>query len=47
MAFDCVDWLDLQRLATALVMPLPLGLLLGLAGLALVWRVRWRRAGWR
>ena len=34
-----VDWLDLQRLATALVMPL--GLLLGLAGLALVWRVRW------
>lgn len=41
MAFDFVDWLDLQRLATALVMPLSLGLLLGLAGLALVWWVRW------
>ncbi|WP_295541560.1 YdcF family protein [uncultured Thiohalocapsa sp.] len=41
MAFDGVDWLDLQRLATALVMPLPLGLALGLIGLALVWRLRW------
>ncbi|MBK1620611.1 hypothetical protein CKO42_19690 [Lamprobacter modestohalophilus] len=31
----------MQRFATALVMPLSLGLLLGLAGLVLVWRVRW------
>ena len=35
-----MDWLDLQRIATALVMPLSLGLLLGLLGLALVWRAR-------
>jgi uncharacterized SAM-binding protein YcdF (DUF218 family) len=35
------DWLDLQRLATALVMPLPLGLLIALFGLVLVWRLRW------
>ena len=40
-----MDWLDLQRLATALVMPLSLGLLLGLIGLALVWRVRVRGLG--
>ncbi|CRI68125.1 conserved hypothetical protein [Thiocapsa sp. KS1] len=36
-----VDWLDLQRLATALIMPLSLGLMLGAVGLALVWRMRW------
>ncbi|MEA3643242.1 MAG: hypothetical protein VBE63_25385 [Lamprobacter sp.] len=35
-----MGWLDLQRLATALVMPLSLGLLLGLIGLALAWRAR-------
>jgi len=37
-----MDWLDLQRLATALVMPLSPGVLLGIIGLALVWRARWR-----
>ena len=43
-----MGWLDAQRLATALVMPLSLELLLGLIGLALVWRAllgltaRWR-----
>jgi uncharacterized SAM-binding protein YcdF (DUF218 family) len=36
-----IDWLHLQRLATALVMPLPLGLLIALFGLALLWRLRW------
>jgi len=39
--YRLVDSLDVQRLATALAMPLSLGLVLGAAGLALVWRVRW------
>ena len=35
-----MDWLDLQRLATALIMPLSGGLMLGVVGLVLVWRLR-------
>lgn len=39
------DWLDAQRLLTALVMPLPLGLGLAIAGCALGWWARTRRWG--
>ena len=39
-----MDGLDLQRLLTALIMPLPLGLGLALGGLILLWRAR--RVGW-
>ena len=41
-----MDSLDLQRLITALLMPLPLGLLLAGAGLTLLAASRWRRGGW-
>ena len=41
-----MDGLDLQRLITALLMPLPLGLLLAGAGLVLLAASRWRRSGW-
>ena len=41
-----MDGLDLQRLITALLMPLPLGLLLAGAGLILLAASRWRRGGW-
>ncbi|MCO5760809.1 MAG: hypothetical protein NHG36_04755, partial [Chromatiaceae bacterium] len=41
-----MDSLDLQRLITALLMPLPLGLLLASAGLTLLAASRWRRGGW-
>ena len=41
-----MDGLDLQRLITALLMPLPLGLLLAGAGLILLAATRWRRGGW-
>ena len=38
-----MDGLDLQRLITALLMPLPLGLLLASTGLVLLAASRWRR----
>ena len=41
-----MDGLDLQRLITALLMPLPLGLLLAGAGLILLALSRWRRTAW-
>ena len=41
-----MDGLDLQRLITALLMPLPLGLVLASAGLILLAASRWRRGGW-
>jgi uncharacterized SAM-binding protein YcdF (DUF218 family) len=39
-----MDGLDLQRLLTSLIMPLPLGLGLAIIGLILLWRAR--RVGW-
>ena len=41
-----MDGLDLQRLITALLMPLPLGLLLVVTGLVRLAASRWRRSGW-
>ena len=41
-----MDGLDLPRLITALLMPLPLGLLLAGAGLILLAVSRWRRTAW-
>ena len=40
-----MDGLDLQRLITALIMPLPLGLTLAGAGLVVLATSRWRRSG--
>lgn len=40
-----MDWLDLQRLVTSLILPLPLGLCLSCLGLVLLWRLRSRWAG--
>lgn len=40
-----MDGLDLQRLITALIMPLPLGLTLAGAGLVVLAATRWRRSG--
>jgi len=40
-----MDWLDLQRLLTSLIMPLPLGLGLAATGLVLLWRLRARGVG--
>ena len=40
-----MDWLDLQRFITSLIMPLPFGLGLAVVGLVLVWLLRARRAG--
>lgn len=40
-----MDWLDLQRLLTSLILPLPLGLGLSALGLLLLWRLRSRWAG--
>ena len=39
-----MDGLDLQRLLTSLIMPLPLGLGFAIIGLILLWRAR--RVGW-
>ena len=41
-----MDGLDVQRLITALLMPLPLSLMLAGAGLVLLAATRWRRSGW-
>jgi uncharacterized SAM-binding protein YcdF (DUF218 family) len=40
-----MDWLDVQRLLTSLILPLPLGLGLSALGLVLLWRLRSRWAG--
>ncbi len=40
-----LDGLDLQRLVTALIMPLPLGLALAGMGLVVLAVSRWRRCG--